>query len=101
MNANHKEPIITVMGGPTILNLWGKTNLLLQLLKYNMMLPDAHIYYDENKETYCINGIAVGNSEEEVTTCVWLMVDSFKSEGHIDFRDNATISERESESMEA
>jgi hypothetical protein len=80
-----------------ILNTWGKATLLLDLLYQQGLLPKCHIYCVDQHEEYVINGIRVGATEEMVTTCIWLMVESFAAEGHIDFQDNQTVAEAELE----
>lgn len=76
------------------LNVWGKATMLLNLPYREGLLPDCHIYgTEEEGGEYEINGIRVGRTEEEVTTSIWLMVESFAAEGHIDFQNNATVAE--------
>lgn len=76
------------------LNTWGKATLLLNLLYRQGLLPECTIYgIDETGGEYEVNGIRVGSTEEQVTTGIWLMVESYAAEGHIDFRDNATLAE--------
>lgn len=84
-----------IPGHPNMpLNIWGKATLLLSMLYREGLLPECHIYdTEEEGGEYEINGIRVGRTEEQVTTCIWLMVESYASEGHIDFQDNQTIAE--------
>ena len=86
-----------IPGHPNMpLNIWGKATMLLLLLYREGLLPNCHIYgvgEGEECDEYEINGIRVGTTEEQVTTCIWLMVESFAAEGHIDFQDNATVAE--------
>ncbi|MBP8275324.1 MAG: hypothetical protein KAX55_00325 [Propionivibrio sp.] len=83
-----------VPGYPNMpLSIWGKSTMLLNLLYREGLLPACHIYACDDE--YLINGIRVGRTEEEVTTCIWLMVESYAAEGHIDFQDNETVAESE------
>lgn len=78
------------------LNIWGKATMLLNLLYREGLLPECRIYgiYGINgSDEYNINGISVGSTEEQVTTCIWLMVESFAAEGHIEFQNNQTVAE--------
>lgn len=76
------------------LSIWGKATLLLGLLYREGLLPKCHIYgTSEEGGEYEINGIPVGRTEDQVTTCIWLMVESYAAEGHISFQDNQTIAE--------
>lgn len=92
-----------IPGHPNMpLNVWGKATMLLNLLYREGLLPDCHIYgIEEEGGEYEINGIRVGRTEEEVTTSIWLMVESFAAEGHIDFQDNATVAEAAAEAATA
>ncbi len=92
MNIKHAN----LPGYPNIaLNIWGKATLLLDLLYQEGWLPKCDIYGvgAEGSGEYEINGIRVGSSEEEVTTGIWLMVECYAAEGHIDYRDNPTVAE--------
>lgn len=85
-----------VLGYPNMpLNIWGKATLLLNLLYRQGLLPECHIYAvsEDVGSDFKINGIRVGNTEEQVTTCIWLMVESYATEGHIDFQGNAAMAE--------
>lgn len=84
------------------LNIWGKATMLLNLLYREGLLPECRIYGveddGEDRGEYEINGIRVGSTEEQVTTCIWLMVESYAAAGHIDFQDNRTVAEAAAES---
>lgn len=84
-----------IPGHPNMpLNIWGKATLLLGLLYREGLLPECHIYCTEEVGgEYEINGIRVGTSEEQITTSIWLMVESYAAEGHIDFQDNQTVAD--------
>lgn len=76
------------------LSIWGKATLLLNLLYREGLLPECHVCgLEEEGGEYEINGIRVGSTEEQVTTCIWLMVESFAAEGHIDFGNNQTVAD--------
>lgn len=77
------------------LNIWGKATLLLDLLYRDRRLPKCDIYSvgDDGVGEYEVNGIRVGSTEEQVTTCIWLMVESYAAEGHISFQDNPAVAE--------
>lgn len=85
------------------LNIWGKTTMLLNILYREGLLPECHIYGvgDNESGEYEINGIPVGSTEEQVTTCVWLMVESYTAEGHISFQDNQTVAQAAAEALTA
>ena len=84
------------------LNIWDKATLLLNLLYREGLLPECRIYgVEEDGGEYEINGIRVGSTEEKVTTCIWLMVESYATEGHIDFQDNSTVAEAAAEAATA
>lgn len=72
-----------------VLNTWGKATLLLDLLNKQGLLPNCHIYGVGDTGEYEINGIPVGRTEEQVTTAIWLMVESYAAEGHIEYQNKA------------
>lgn len=101
LSASKEEGAMTIKhanlpGHPNMpLNIWGKATLLLGLLYRQGLLPKCDIYGvgEEGAGGYEINGIRVGSTEEQVTTCIWLMAESYAAEGHISFQDNQTVAE--------
>lgn len=75
--------------------------MLLNLLYREGLLPECHIYGVGDSDDYEINDISVGSTEEQVTTCIWLMVESYAAEGHIDFQNNPTVAEKAMASADA
>ena len=65
------------------LTTWGKCTLLLQLLYRQNLLPECHIYEMEHGDEYFIRGNAVGKTEEEITTNIWLMVERWERCGNM------------------
>jgi len=74
---------VDLPGRPNMpLNIWGKTTLLLDLLYIQGWLPECHIYGTE-EPGYTINGIPAGETESEVTSFVWRMVECYKKNGYL------------------
>lgn len=82
-----QQAVVLPLYGKMPMNIWGKSTLLLNLLYRQGMLPVCHIAFHEEAAggDYRINGIRVGNTEEEVTTNIWRMVEVYADEGHIEF----------------
>jgi hypothetical protein len=80
-------PVVRAMGNDVTLNLFGRTNLLLDLLYREGLLPDVMACGKEGADALFINGESLGNTDLTVHFGIWRMVENYRTSGCL-FDDN-------------
>lgn len=77
-------PVVRAMGCDVTLNLYGRTNLLLDLLYKQGLLPNmmAHGNGEEGSDDlYVCGDVNIGSTDQTVQFAVWRMVENWRQHG--------------------